>query len=157
MNFKSEAERLLSLGTGFRCQDSANSRAFSSATSAFQSGRIPLQLHRFILTPIAQKNTMDRSRRSRTSRSNSYSRSRSRSPHRSSHRRQRKRESPPRSRHVDAIPPSLPLGAMPLSKRDLARYEPMFGMYLDIQKGIDIAEISEREMKGRWKSFMGKW
>ena len=33
----------------------------------------------------------------------------------------------------------------------------MFAMYLDIQKGILIEELKEEEVKGRWKSFTGKW
>ena len=33
----------------------------------------------------------------------------------------------------------------------------MFALYLDIQKQIDIEELDEREVKGRWKSFVGKW
>jgi hypothetical protein len=52
---------------------------------------------------------------------------------------------------------TLPLAAMPLSMRDRAYYEPIFRMYLDIQKNIDLAELSERELKGRWKSFVGRW
>ncbi|KAK2880108.1 hypothetical protein FQN49_000555 [Arthroderma sp. PD_2] len=76
-----------------------------------------------------------------------YRRSR-RGDDRSAHRRQRS---------VEAPPVILPLGAMPLSKRDLPRYKTMFGTYLDIQKDIDIDELDERELKGRWKSFMGKW
>jgi peroxin-14 len=33
----------------------------------------------------------------------------------------------------------------------------MFGMYLDIQKGKILEDLSEEEVKGRWKSFVGKW
>ena len=33
----------------------------------------------------------------------------------------------------------------------------MFADYLDLQKGHDIADLSEDEVKGRWKSFMNKW
>lgn len=33
----------------------------------------------------------------------------------------------------------------------------MFALYLDIQKQRDIEELSEDEVKGRWKSFMNKW
>ncbi|EFQ98193.1 hypothetical protein MGYG_01229 [Nannizzia gypsea CBS 118893] len=51
----------------------------------------------------------------------------------------------------------LPLGAVPLSKRDLSRYKAMFGTYLDIQKGIYIDDLDDRELRGRWKSFVGKW
>ncbi|KAJ5750059.1 hypothetical protein N7533_007087 [Penicillium manginii] len=47
--------------------------------------------------------------------------------------------------------------ARELSRRDLEAYEPMFAMYLDIQKGILLEELKEEEIKGRWKSFTGKW
>lgn len=33
----------------------------------------------------------------------------------------------------------------------------MFGLYLDIQKKLVLEELSEDEVKGRWKSFVGKW
>lgn len=33
----------------------------------------------------------------------------------------------------------------------------MFGLYLDIQKRKDIEELSNDELKGRWKSFVNKW
>ncbi|KAL3466630.1 hypothetical protein BJX64DRAFT_249509 [Aspergillus heterothallicus] len=51
----------------------------------------------------------------------------------------------------------LPFNARQLSKRDLRAFEAMFAMYLDIQKGILLEELSEDEIKGRWKSFIGKW
>ncbi|PGH23339.1 hypothetical protein AJ80_02592 [Polytolypa hystricis UAMH7299] len=86
------------------------------------------------------------------------SRSRSHSPERRSKPHQRR--SRPREPVAAVAPPppiTLPFDAMPLSKRDIARYEPMFGLYLDIQKGLDIADLDEREVRGRWKSFVGKW
>jgi len=33
----------------------------------------------------------------------------------------------------------------------------MFALYLDIQKQILLEDLDEREAKGRWKSFVGKW
>lgn len=33
----------------------------------------------------------------------------------------------------------------------------MFALYLDIQKQIDIESLDDREIKGRWKSFVKKW
>ena len=44
-----------------------------------------------------------------------------------------------------------------MHKRDLEAYRPLFAEYLDIQKGRDIDELGEDEVKGRWKSFLGKW
>lgn len=56
-----------------------------------------------------------------------------------------------------AEPVTLPLGAAFLSKSDMSRYKTLFAMYLDIQKNIDVEDLDERELKGRWKSFVGKW
>jgi hypothetical protein len=33
----------------------------------------------------------------------------------------------------------------------------MFALYLDIQKGMVLDELDEHEVRGRWKSFLGKW
>lgn len=33
----------------------------------------------------------------------------------------------------------------------------MFGLYLDIQKQLILEELADDEVKGRWKSFVGKW
>jgi len=33
----------------------------------------------------------------------------------------------------------------------------MFSLYLDIQKGKVLEDMEEKEAKGRWKSFVGKW
>ncbi|KAJ5683320.1 hypothetical protein N7462_006485 [Penicillium macrosclerotiorum] len=101
-------------------------------------------------------------------------RSRSRSPHRSDrhkseHRHRRHDREHGRDRKQDrdrqdskrkeapAQPIVLPLQARELSKRDFEIYEPMFAMYLDIQKGLIIEDLQEDEVKGRWKSFTGKW
>lgn len=51
----------------------------------------------------------------------------------------------------------LPYGARHLSKDDLKGFEPLFAEYLDLQKQKNIEEMDEREIKGRWKSFVGKW
>ena len=51
----------------------------------------------------------------------------------------------------------LPFQARELSKRHLHHYEPLFAMYLDIQKGIILEDLEDEERKGRWKSFVGKW
>ncbi|KLJ11446.1 hypothetical protein EMPG_09751 [Blastomyces silverae] len=78
---------------------------------------------------------------------------RSRSPER----RNRKHSRREQGRRAVAAPVTLPFDARPLSKHDLQLLEPMFALYLDIQKNIDIADLDEREVKGRWKSFVGKW
>jgi hypothetical protein len=49
------------------------------------------------------------------------------------------------------------LHASQLSKHDWDKYKPMFALYLDIQKQLVLEDLSESEMRGRWKSFVGKW
>ncbi|KAJ4305009.1 hypothetical protein N0V90_000538 [Kalmusia sp. IMI 367209] len=51
----------------------------------------------------------------------------------------------------------LPYNAKLLSKRQFEEYRPLFQSYLDIQKQIHIDDLDERETKGRWKSFVGRW
>ncbi|KAL8992001.1 MAG: hypothetical protein Q9169_007457, partial [Polycauliona sp. 2 TL-2023] len=51
----------------------------------------------------------------------------------------------------------LPFQAQVLKKGDLERFEPMFGLYLDIQKQLVLDELDEKELKGRWKRFVGRW
>jgi len=33
----------------------------------------------------------------------------------------------------------------------------MFALYLDIQKRLEMDELAEEEVRGRWKSFINKW
>jgi hypothetical protein len=91
-------------------------------------------------------------------------RSRSRSPYRSTESpRKRKRSRSPRRHHSEhkskasVAPTPLPFEARPLIRHDLKEYRSMFALYLDIQKQKDIEDIPGDEVKGRWKSFMGKW
>ncbi|KAI4168771.1 MAG: hypothetical protein LQ343_006153 [Gyalolechia ehrenbergii] len=42
-------------------------------------------------------------------------------------------------------------------KRDQEEYTPMFALYLDIQKHLVLEEMDEREVRGRWKRFVGRW
>ncbi|KAM0251662.1 hypothetical protein ACHAQJ_008076 [Trichoderma viride] len=51
----------------------------------------------------------------------------------------------------------LPYGARFLSKDDLKAFEALFGEYLSLQKQKNIEDLDEREIRGRWKSFVGKW
>ncbi|QPC69669.1 hypothetical protein HYE68_000421 [Fusarium pseudograminearum] len=51
----------------------------------------------------------------------------------------------------------LPFDARPLSKADLNAFESLLGEYLSVQKQKDMNEMDDREVKGRWKSFVGKW
>ncbi|KAM0286719.1 hypothetical protein ACHAQH_000739 [Verticillium albo-atrum] len=96
-----------------------------------------------------------------------HHRSRSRSPRASENdRSHHRRRSPPSSRHHDSHkhrssrrerPAQLPFSARPLHKSDLSAFRPLFAYYLDLQKGKDILSMDEREARGRWKSFVGKW
>src|SRR5277367_4995594 len=96
----------------------------------------------------------------------SYDRRRSRSPRRrdSSRLDSYRTRSPPRHHHrrkynhTDNIAPAvIPFNSRELSKRDYATFKPMFALYLDIQKGKVLDELDEHEVRGRWKSFLGKW
>ncbi|KAJ5326705.1 hypothetical protein MYU51_001825 [Penicillium brevicompactum] len=114
-----------------------------------------------------------RHHRSRTGHSHRHrprNSSRSRSPHRSDRHKsdrhhqhsgdkdhERSERSERRHRDVPKQPVVLPYQARELSRRHLEAYEPMFAMYLDIQKGKFIEDLSEDEVKGRWKSFTQKW
>jgi hypothetical protein len=51
----------------------------------------------------------------------------------------------------------LPFSRRPLIKEELPTYRRLFGYYLSVQKGIEMPDLDEREIKGRWKSFMRKW
>ncbi|KAG9559739.1 hypothetical protein KCU71_g9409, partial [Aureobasidium melanogenum] len=81
------------------------------------------------------------------------SRRRSRSPNHS----RRDRDHHQKRRSRSPAPVQLPLNARALVKQDLKQFKRLFGLYLDIQKRIDIDELDETEIKGRWKSFLGKW
>ena len=56
-----------------------------------------------------------------------------------------------------AVAEELPFSARYLVRGDLGKFEYLFAYYLDLQKQIDINELDEREVRGRWKSFVGKW
>lgn len=101
-----------------------------------------------------QVRTYERQARSRSSRSRSPRRQhshsrRTRSPHRHHHGHRRS--------SGDAPPILLPYNSRPLTKRDFTNFKPMFALYLDIQKAKIMEDLDEKEVQGRWKSFIGKW
>ncbi|KAI0514897.1 hypothetical protein F5B22DRAFT_207597 [Xylaria bambusicola] len=52
----------------------------------------------------------------------------------------------------------LPCNARELSRSaDFSTFRPLFARYLDVQKQIDLTTLDEREVRGRWKSFVSKW
>ncbi|KAI1502167.1 hypothetical protein F5X99DRAFT_427534 [Biscogniauxia marginata] len=56
------------------------------------------------------------------------------------------------------VPASLPFDARALSRtHDLEAFRPLLARYLDVQKQKDITMLDEREVRGRWKSFVSKW
>ena len=62
------------------------------------------------------------------------------------------------ARLLSTEPRPLPFGARELSRHhDLEGYRPLFGLYLDVQKRIELADLEDQEVKGRWKSFVNKW
>ncbi|KAF4125618.1 hypothetical protein GMORB2_0862 [Geosmithia morbida] len=52
---------------------------------------------------------------------------------------------------------SLPFDARHLNKSDLETFRPLFAYFLSLQKQIELRDLDEREERGRWKSFVGKW
>jgi len=62
-----------------------------------------------------------------------------------------------RSRSPSKRSALLPFEARHLSKTDLTHHKTLFGLYLDVQKGLDIDALDFTELRGRWKSFIGKW
>ena len=51
----------------------------------------------------------------------------------------------------------LPNNAKPIDKREFRAYKPMLALYLEVQKQLDINELPESEVRGRFKSFVRKW
>ncbi|KAK4619667.1 hypothetical protein CLAFUW4_10909 [Fulvia fulva] len=78
-------------------------------------------------------------------------RQRSRSPHRRHHRHHRDRKDRSEAK------PVLAFGARSLHRDDFEQYKPLLAEYLDVQKNLNIDDLEEREIKGRWKRFLGKW
>ncbi|VUC20026.1 unnamed protein product [Clonostachys rosea] len=74
--------------------------------------------------------------------------------HRSPHRSERRDRS---HRAAGTGPVTLPFSARQLTKTDMSAFMPLFADFLSVQKQIDVGELDEREVRGRWKSFMGKW
>ncbi|QIW95763.1 hypothetical protein AMS68_001281 [Peltaster fructicola] len=62
-----------------------------------------------------------------------------------------------RSRIDHTQPSRLPYGQHELSKHDLEQYKALFADYLQLQKRLVLSELADHEVKGRWKSFIGKW
>ncbi|TEA20294.1 Uncharacterized protein C8034_v000189 [Colletotrichum sidae] len=61
------------------------------------------------------------------------------------------------SKDVTPAATDLPHDARQLSKNDLDVFRPLLAYYLDLQKQKDIRDMDDREVRGRWKSFVGKW
>lgn len=151
-------------------QSKNNKTEFESSNTRAMDRRHGHRSHTRSMSPRSNSRDHDRIR----DRSHSRSRSRSRRHHRDSrspahsskhdHRRRERRHHHHRQHGgrrdlspVSAAPPVLPYNVRQLSKRDLPQLEPMFAMYLDIQKGLVLEDLDEDEVKGRWKSFIKKW
>lgn len=77
------------------------------------------------------------------------------------HRDERKRTRTPSPAAATTAPapapvPVLPFNAPPITKHALAfpHVLDVFGNYLDVQKGLSIADLDSRETKGRFKRFV---
>ncbi|CAI6340446.1 unnamed protein product [Periconia digitata] len=104
-------------------------------------------------SPSGQTNHRDR----RHHRHRHSRRSRSRSPRPNDEKHDRHKHKRHRSRTPLPRPVALPYNAKELSRRHYDEYKPLFQSYLDIQKNIILDDLDEREAKGRWKSFVGRW
>ncbi|KXH43652.1 hypothetical protein CSIM01_11979 [Colletotrichum simmondsii] len=90
----------------------------------------------------------------------------SRHRHRRHHHHRRHRDGPrdtaggstaSKEKKAAAAAVSLPYEARQLGKSEMEVFRPLLAYYLDLQKQKDIREMDEREVRGRWKSFVGKW
>ncbi|KAK0629004.1 hypothetical protein B0T17DRAFT_505609 [Bombardia bombarda] len=69
-----------------------------------------------------------------------------------------RRERKPDNDSKTDVPVELPFGARKLSSRhDFGVFEPLLGHYLELHKSLDLSALDEAELRGRWKSFVGKW
>ncbi|CAL3968793.1 unnamed protein product [Diplocarpon coronariae] len=86
---------------------------------------------------------------------------RSRSPRRHSHphrtRSPHARHHHKRKRSPAAAIKELPFNSRQIVKRDYDAFKPVFALYLDIQKQKNLEDMDDTEVRGRWKSFIGKW
>ena len=64
---------------------------------------------------------------------------------------------PKKSYDAEEVNVQLPFSARQLTKSDMGAFRQLFAHYLSLQKQLDLNEMTEREAKGRWKSFVGKW
>ncbi|KAF3924627.1 hypothetical protein AA313_de0202794 [Arthrobotrys entomopaga] len=77
------------------------------------------------------------------------------------HERERERHHRP-ARHSPSPKPTapvlLPSNAKPIDQQtSLSPYFSLFAKYLDIQKSIDVMDLDERELRSRFKRFVGRW
>ncbi|KAI9803034.1 MAG: hypothetical protein M1825_002269 [Sarcosagium campestre] len=82
------------------------------------------------------------------------SRDRSRSPAPARHHHHSKRH---HGSDVPRGPVVLPYNSKPITKHEYETFKPLFALYLDIQKQIYLEDMTEKEARGRWKSFVGRW
>ncbi|OAA51853.1 phytanoyl-CoA dioxygenase [Metarhizium rileyi] len=73
------------------------------------------------------------------------------------HHRRREHKRARRTLAAASVPATLPFSARALSKSEFHAFEPLFAYYLDLQKQKFLQDMDEREVRGRWKSFVGKW
>lgn len=104
----------------------------------------------YIHLAMSSREPQNSARRSRSPKNRHHKRSRSPNSHHHNHVSSNKRAKL-------SAPLGLPFQAPKLHKNDLETLRPMFELYLDIQKQKVLEELPDDEVKGRWKSFVGKW
>ncbi|KAI1078935.1 hypothetical protein F5B20DRAFT_591206 [Whalleya microplaca] len=97
-------------------------------------------------TSVSRSHTRSHSVDSTNNRSNHHH-------HRQHHHRRHRHSKPPA-----ADTNELPSGARALSRSaDYDAFRPLLARYLEVQKQRDIRALDEREVRGRWRSFVRKW
>ncbi|KAF8455932.1 hypothetical protein BGX38DRAFT_1127955 [Terfezia claveryi] len=102
-------------------------------------------------------NSTTTTRRTHRRRTHTPSRSRSPSRHHHQHHHRNSRHDHRSRGHSTSPPPVLPGNVLPITKHDYDAYKPLFAEYLDVQKGLVLAELSTREAQGRFKRFVTHW
>ncbi|ORY62671.1 uncharacterized protein BCR38DRAFT_325761, partial [Pseudomassariella vexata] len=101
-----------------------------------------------------RRHHLDTSERERDSKRNRSSSSTRYHAHQHHHRRRRRSSS---HTHGTFYADQLPYSSRPLAKSDFEIFRSLFATYLEVQKNKYIGDMDEREVRGRWKSFVNKW
>ncbi|KAK6340854.1 hypothetical protein TWF696_009172 [Orbilia brochopaga] len=75
-----------------------------------------------------------------------------------SHRHRHRTSASPKPAPLTVAPVLLPSNAKPLDYEvSLPAYFPLFAKYLDVQKHVDVLDLDLRDVRDRFKRFVGRW